>query len=72
MRDTTASSRLITRLRDSIESGELRAGDKLATIRNLAHQYDITFDAARSAVARLESMGYVIRKRRSGRYDRQA
>ncbi len=68
VRDTTASSRLITRLRDSIESGELRAGDKLATIRNLAHQYDITFDAARSAVARLESMGYVIRKRRSGTF----
>lgn len=68
VRDTTAASALITRLRDSIESGELRAGDKLTTIRNLAHEYDITFDAARSAVARLESMGYVIRRRRSGTF----
>lgn len=66
--DTTAVGRLVSQMRQAIESGELREGDKIATLRNLADQYDISFDAARGAIARLESLGYLTRKRGSGTF----
>ncbi len=66
--DTTAVGRLVTQMRQAIESGELRVGDKVATLRSLADQYDISFDAARGAIARLEKMGYLARKRGSGTF----
>ncbi|HAI13168.1 MAG TPA: hypothetical protein DCM28_15780 [Phycisphaerales bacterium] len=66
--DTTSVGRLVVQLRQAIESGEFRVGDKIASLRSLADKCDVTFDAARSAVTRLETMGYLQRRRGSGTY----
>ncbi|MAX26736.1 MAG: hypothetical protein CMJ19_19765 [Phycisphaeraceae bacterium] len=66
--DSTAVGQLVSQMRHAIEDGQLRPGDKVATLRSLAEQYDISFDAARGAIARLESMGYLTRKRGSGTF----
>lgn len=66
--DETAVGQLVTQMRQAIESGKLREGDKVATLRSLAEQYDISFDAARGAIGRLETMGYLTRKRGSGTF----
>ena len=45
--DTTSVGRLVVQLRQAIESGEFRVGDKIASLRSLADKCDVTFDAAR-------------------------
>lgn len=66
--DTTAVGRLVTQLRQAIESGEFRVGDRIASLRSLAEKCDVSFDTARSAVTRLETMGYLQRRRGSGTF----
>jgi DNA-binding LacI/PurR family transcriptional regulator len=66
--DDTAVGRLVSDMRQAIESGQLRVGDKLATLRKLAQQYDISVDAARGAMVRLDELGYVTRRQGSGTY----
>lgn len=68
MGHTTASRRLEMQLRLAIESGQLKAGDQVSTIRQLSEQYDLSFDATRSVIARLEKQGYLQRKRGSGTF----
>lgn len=66
--DTTAVGRLVSDMRMAIESGQLRVGDKLATLRNLATQYGLSVDAARGAMVRLDEMGYITRRQGSGMF----
>lgn len=65
---TMTTSRLETQLRQAIDSGQLKVGDKVATIRNLAEQYGLSFDATRGVIAKLEKLGYLHRKRGSGTF----
>lgn len=66
--DSTAVGRLVSQMRQAVEKGDLRVGDKIATLRNLSQKYEISFDATRGAIARLESLGYLTRKRGSGTF----
>jgi DNA-binding LacI/PurR family transcriptional regulator len=66
--DDTAVGRLVSDMRHAIESGQLRVGDKLATMRKLASQYQLSVDAVRGAILRLDEMGFVTRRQGSGTY----
>jgi DNA-binding LacI/PurR family transcriptional regulator len=54
--------RLFEDLRESIESDRLKPGDRIAPLRELAEQYDLSYSTARSVVQQLESAGLAKRQ----------
>ena len=65
---TGASQVLFSDLRNEIESGALSNGDKLCPVRDLATLYNLSFEAVRQVLTRLETLGMVTRKQGSGTY----
>ncbi|MCC6580998.1 MAG: GntR family transcriptional regulator [Phycisphaeraceae bacterium] len=55
----------------AIQQGELKPGDRVAPIRQLASRFGLSFSAVRSAVATLEQEGRLETRARSGTYVRQ-
>ncbi|MDT0475045.1 GntR family transcriptional regulator [Streptomyces sp. DSM 41014] len=67
-----ASRRIADALRSAIESGELRAGDKLPSERALAEQYGAARNTAREAVRLLAEQGLVVAQHGRGVFVREA
>ena len=59
---------LVDQFRAAIESGKIPVGHKVATLRTIATQNDISYDAARTAMAKLEGLGYLVRRQGSGTF----
>ncbi|MEI8195010.1 MAG: winged helix-turn-helix domain-containing protein, partial [Phycisphaerae bacterium] len=68
LRGFEAGRGVFEHLRAEIESGRLRTGDRIASLRNLARDYAISIDACRLAISRLEKMQLVRTRRGSGIY----
>lgn len=66
-----ASRRIAEALRSAIESGELRAGDKLPSERTLAEQYGAARNTAREAVRLLSEQGLVTARHGRGVFVRE-
>ncbi|MFC9751983.1 GntR family transcriptional regulator [Streptomyces sp. NPDC056921] len=66
-----ASRRIAEALRSAIESGELRAGDKLPSERALAEQYGAARNTAREAVRLLAEQGLVTARHGRGVFVRE-
>ncbi|MFF3059396.1 GntR family transcriptional regulator [Streptomyces sp. NPDC057909] len=66
-----ASRRIAEALRSAIESGELRAGDKLPSERALAEQYGAARNTAREAVRLLSEQGLVTARHGRGVFVRE-
>jgi DNA-binding LacI/PurR family transcriptional regulator/DNA-binding transcriptional regulator YhcF (GntR family) len=64
----TAGRKLYEDLRNAIETGRLREGDRITPIRELAAKYEIAFDTARAAVGQLERLALVRRRRGAGTF----
>jgi len=67
-----ASERLADELRQSIESGELAAGAKLPSERELAEQHNIARNTARQAIRLLAESGLVVAEHGRGVFVRPA
>jgi len=65
-----AGSDLYWTIRDAIEKGELRPGDRLAGLRELRRQFGIGYRTAWRQVERLEAEGYVVCRQGAGTYVR--
>lgn len=50
---------LAAKITSEIERGELRAGDRLPSVRTLAQRYDVTTATAQRAIRALVDQGYV-------------
>jgi DNA-binding transcriptional regulator YhcF (GntR family) len=46
--------------RDKIESGELRAGDRVPSIRTLAQEYDVATTTAQKVIEALRDEGLIV------------
>lgn len=68
LRNDDPAERVVATLRDAILGGQLRQGDRLATLRQIAGQYQISFKSARSAMTRLQEMKLVELRQGSGTY----
>lgn len=53
---------LFEELHQSIETGKLKAGDRIAPLRELAFQYDISYCTVRTVIQDLEAIGLVRRE----------
>ena len=65
---STGAEFLTRDIRRTIDTGQLRDGERLAPIRKLAQDYGTSFPTARAAIGRLEQLGLVERRRGSGTY----
>lgn len=61
---------LVREIGEAIRGKVLNPGERLAPIRELARKYQVSFNAARAAVGRLETLGLVERRQGSGTYVR--
>ncbi len=61
---------IAARLEALIETGALRAGDKLPSVRSLAAQHHVSVSTSLQAYARLESRGLIAARPQSGYYVR--
>jgi DNA-binding transcriptional regulator YhcF (GntR family) len=61
-------TKLLCDLREAIEMRRLRFGDRVASIRELAKQYDISIEAVRAVLGRLEAMKFIECRHGSGTY----
>ena len=59
---------IIDRLLQSIATGELSPGDKVAPVRELALEFKVNPNTMQKSLAKLEEMGYLFTERTSGRY----
>src|SRR5690606_714036 len=66
-----AYRRVVAALRKMIESGELREGDRLPSVRVIAGQHGVPLGTASRAIVELQAEGLVIAKHGSGVYVRQ-
>lgn len=71
MKAEPAYRRVVAALRKAIESGELREGEKLPSVRAIADQHHVPLGTASRAIAELQADGLVIAKHGSGVYVRQ-
>jgi len=55
-------------IKDKIDSGELKAGERLPTEYIFQKQYKVSRDTLRKALAKLEHEGYITRKAATGTY----
>lgn|GEM_PF-7128616 len=59
---TKGAQAIVSALREAIEAGELREGDRIPTIRELSNTYGTTLNAARLAVQRLDVEMKLVRR----------
>lgn len=62
------SDEVVRRIRDSIESGQFRQGDRLPTIAEMARRFGVGLATVREALTRLEVMLIVEIRHGSGVY----
>ncbi|WP_312695040.1 GntR family transcriptional regulator [Caproiciproducens sp.] len=55
-------------IKNKIDSGELKAGERLPTEQDYQKQYQVSRDTLRKALAKLEQDGYITRKAATGTY----
>lgn len=70
MPETPASRRIVDEIRRQIESGQLKSGDKLPKIRELAEQYECSETPVKIALSALDAMGLLVRRQGKGVYVR--
>lgn len=61
-------SSLVESLRQQMEQGTFKAGDRLPTESSLANSYDVSRSVVREALSQLQAQGYISRRRGSGTY----
>lgn len=66
--DQPIYSQLIEQITRSIVSGEYKAGEKLASVRDLAQEAQVNPNTMQKALSELERSGLVYSQRTSGRY----
>lgn len=66
--DETIADRAYTALKDLLESGSFAPGQKLPSENEIAHQLNISRVTLRTALQKLELLGYVDRKRGVGTF----
>src|SRR5262245_61885933 len=59
---------LVQRIAEMIEMGQLRAGDRLPTVRQLASEQRVSYAIAIQAISHLEAVGIVETLQGSGTY----
>ena len=59
---------LVEQLKSKIISGELKAGDKIDSVRSLAEEAQVNPNTMQKALVELERQGLVFSKRTSGRF----
>lgn len=64
----TMSHKIAESLKDDIEHGVLKPGDKLVSERDLVKKFQVSRSSIREAVKRLTSMGYIESLERKGNY----
>jgi DNA-binding LacI/PurR family transcriptional regulator len=62
------SDRLVSELRSAIDSGSLRPGQRVATLRQLASDYGVALNTARAAIDQLKTEGRLVSRQGSGTY----
>ena len=65
---TDTSQLLFNHLRSEIESGILSPGDKMCPVRKLSENYNLSFEAVRKVLKRLENIELISIKQGSGTY----
>lgn len=68
---TPAYREIVADIRTSIESGQLRPGDQLPTIAQLAEQYRVSTTPVKFAMRLLEEMGLIETWQGKGMYVRR-
>lgn len=66
--DSTATAMLASNLREAIEKGTLKPGDKLPTQQQMELQYGVSRIVVREAIKMLEGMGFLYSRQGSGIY----
>jgi GntR family transcriptional regulator len=68
--ETPLGAQLAERIRSALRAGELVAGDRLPSVRELAHAAGVNVNTARAVYARLESEGIVSSEQGRGTFVR--
>ena len=59
---------IMNRVREAIAAGELRPGDKIASVRDLAADFEVNPNTMQRALTELEREGLLLSERTQGRY----
>ena len=59
---------IMNRVREAIASGELKPGDKIASVRDLAADFEVNPNTMQRALTELEREGLLLSERTQGRY----
>ena len=59
---------IMNRVREAIAAGELKPGDKIASVRDLAADYEVNPNTMQRALTELEREGLLLSERTQGRY----
>ncbi len=72
IRPDRLSDRIVEAIRDDVEAGRVRPGDRLPTEAALSTAFNVSRTVIREAISRLQTEGMVISRRGSGVYVAQA
>ncbi len=59
---------IMNRVREAIAAGELKPGDKIASVRDLAADFEVNPNTMQGALTELEREGLLLSERTQGRY----
>lgn len=59
---------IMNRVREAIAAGELKQGDKIASVRDLAADFEVNPNTMQRALTELEREGLLLSERTQGRY----
>ena len=59
---------IMNRVREAISAGELKPGDKIASVRDLAADFEVNPNTMQRALTELEREGLLLSERTQGRY----
>lgn len=59
---------IMNRVREAIAAGELKLGDKIASVRDLAADFEVNPNTMQRALTELEREGLLLSERTQGRY----
>ena len=59
---------IMNRVREAIAAGELKPGDKIASVRDLAADFEVNPNTMQRALSELEREGLLLSERTQGRY----
>lgn len=59
---------IMNRVREAIAAGELKPGDKIASVRDLAADFEVNPNTMQRALTELEREGLLLSERTKGRY----